>query len=183
LPAVLAPSFIGTALFFHHLTLAELKGWSAAWLTGSYWVYAVATVLATLAAGPLIDRITAMRVLPGFQLPLAVGLLVIWAFDDPIWVWPYLFFMGLTSGIGYTAITALWAEVYGLQHLGAIRSLAFAILVFATALGPAVMGGLMDGGITIETICFFFALYCLIASLLLGITLKSIARRSLSHTS
>jgi len=166
-----------------HLRHARLTDQRACHETGSYWIYAVATVLATLAAGPLIDRITAMRVLPGFQLPLAVGLLVIWAFDDPIWVWPYLFFMGLTSGIGYTAITALWAEVYGLQHLGAIRSLAFAILVFATALGPAVMGGLMDGGITIETICFFFALYCLIASLLLGITLKSIARRSLSHTS
>ena len=74
LPAVLAPSFVGTALFFHHLALAELKGWSAAWLTGSYWVYAVGTVLATLAAGPLIDRITAVRVLPGFLLPLAVGL-------------------------------------------------------------------------------------------------------------
>lgn len=178
LPAVLAPSFIGTALFFHHLTLAELKGWSAAWLTGSYWVYAVGTVLATLAAGPLIDRITAVRVLPGFQLPLAVGLLVIWAFDDPIWAWPYLFLLGLTSGIGFTAITALWAEVYGLGYLGAIRSLTAAISVFASALGPAVMGELMDDGVTIETICLLFALYCLIASLLLGFALKNMARRS-----
>jgi MFS family permease len=182
LPAVLAPSFIGTALFFHNLTLAELKGWTAAWLTGSYWVYAVGTVLATLAAGPLIDRITAVRVLPGFQLPLAVGLLIIWAFDDPIWAWPYLFLMGLTSGIGYTSIMALWAEVYGLRHLGAIRSLAAAIAVFASALGPAVMGGLMDGGVTIETICLFFALYCLIASLLLRVVLRGMAQGSLPDT-
>ena len=179
LPAVLAPSFVGTALFFHHLTLAEIKGWSAAWLTGSYWVYAVGTVLATLTAGPLIDRITAVRVLPGFLLPLAVGLLIIWAFDDPVWAWPYLFLMGLTSGIAYTAITALWAEVYGLRHLGAIRSLTVAISVFASALGPAVMGRLMDGGVTVETICLFFALYCLIASLLLAVALKGMARRSL----
>jgi MFS family permease len=183
LPAVLAPSFVGTALFFHHLALAELKGWSAAWLTGSYWVYAVGAVLATLAAGPLIDRITAVRVLPGFLLPLAVGLIVIWAFDDPIWAWPYLFLMGLTSGIAYTAITALWAEVYGLRHLGAIRSLAVAISVFASALGPAVMGGLMDGGVAVETICLFFALYCLLASLLLGVALKGLARRSLPDLS
>jgi MFS family permease len=144
LPAVLAPSFVGTALFFHHLTLAEIKGWSAAWLTGSYWVYAVGTVLATLAAGPLIDRVTAVRVLPGFLLPLALGLLVIWAFDDPIWAWPYLFLMGLTSGVAYTAIIALWAEIYGLKHLGAIRSLAVAVSVFASALGPVAMGGLLD---------------------------------------
>jgi MFS family permease len=179
LPAVLAPSFIGTALFFHHLTLAEIKDWSAAWLTGSYWVYALGSVLATLAAGPLIDRVTALRVLPGFLLPLAVGLLVIWAFDDPLWVWPYLFLIGLTSGVAYTAVTALWAEVYGLRHLGAIRSLAVALSVFASALGPAVMGALMDGGVSVETICLFFALYCLMASLLLLVGLKSMARRPL----
>ena len=183
LPAVLAPSFVGTALFFHHLALAELKGWSAAWLTGSYWVYALGTVLATLAAGPLIDRISAVRVLPGFLLPLAGGLLVIWAFDDPIWAWPYLFLMGLTSGIAFTAITALWAEAYGLDHLGAIRSLAAAISVFASALGPAVMGGLMDGGVSVEAICLGFAFYCLIASLLLVVGLRSLARRSLPGTS
>jgi len=183
LPAVLAPSFVGTALFFHHLTLAEIKGWSTAWLTGSYWVYAVGTVLATLAAGPLIDRITAVRVLPGFLLPLAAGLLVIWAFDDPIWAWPYLFLMGLTSGIAYTAIIALWAEIYGLEHLGAIRSLAVAISVFATALGPVVMGGLMDSGVSVEAICLYFALYCLVASVLLVLGLKGMARRSLPGSS
>ncbi len=176
LPAVLAPSFVGTALFFHHLTLAEIKGWSAAWLTGSYWVYAVGSVLATLAAGPLIDRVTAVRVLPGFLLPLAAGLLVIWAFDDPIWAWPYLFLTGLTSGIAYTAIIALWAEIYGLKHLGAIRSLAVAASVFASALGPVAMGGLLDGGVSVETICLVFALYCLLASLFLVAGLKGMAR-------
>lgn len=177
LPAVVAPSFIVTALFFHHLTLAELKGWSAAWLTGSYWVYALGSVLATLAAGPLIDRLTAVRVLPGFLLPLAAGLLVLWAFDDPIWAWPYLFLVGLTSGVTFTAVIVLWAEIYGVAHLGAIRSLAVAISVFATALGPVAMGGLMDAGVAVETICLLFALYCGAASVLLVAGLRRVARR------
>lgn len=182
LPAVIAPSFIVTALFFHHLTLAELKGWSAAWLAGSYWVYALGSVLATLAAGPLIDHLTAVRVLPGFLLPLAAGLLILWEFSDPIWAWPYLFFVGLTSGVTFTAIIALWAEVYGLKHIGAIRSLAVSISVFASALGPVVMGALMDGGVSVETICLLFALYCLSASLLLVIGLRSIVRRRQAST-
>jgi len=177
LPAVVAPSFIVTALFFHHLTLAELKGWSAAWLTGSYWVYALGSVLATLAAGPLIDRLTAVRVLPSFLLPLAAGLLVLWAFDDPIWAWPYLFLVGLTSGVTFTAVIVLWAEIYGVAHLGAIRSLAVAISVFATALGPVAMGGLMDAGVAVETICLLFALYCGAASVLLVAGLRRVARR------
>ena len=121
-PAVMAPSFIGTALFFHHLALAEAKGWSAAWITGSYWVYAAGSITASLSAGPLIDRITAVRVVPFFLVPMALALLIIWAFHAPFWAWPYLFLLGINVGIAYTGLTALWAEIYGVRHIGGIRS-------------------------------------------------------------
>jgi MFS family permease len=160
LPAVLAPPFISTALFFHHLVLADVKGWSAAWITGNYWVFALGTVLALLAAGPLIDRISAVRVLPGFLLPMTVGLLIVWGFDEAIWALPYLFLLGLTSGIAFAALTALWAEIYGVQNLGAIRSLVVSLTVFSTALGPLVMGAMLDAGISVESISGLFALYC-----------------------
>jgi predicted MFS family arabinose efflux permease len=166
LPAVLAPSFISTALFFHHLELAEVKGWSAAWITGNYWVYALGTVFASLAAGPLIDRITAVRVLPGFLAPMALGLLILWGFDGALWALPYLFLLGLTSGIAFTALTALWAEIYGVRHLGAIRSLVASLSVLASALGPLAMGAMMDAGVSIEAICGIFALYCIAATAL-----------------
>ncbi|MDH3920018.1 MAG: MFS transporter, partial [Rhodospirillales bacterium] len=115
-------------------------------------------------AGPLIDRITAARVLPGFLLPLGLGLLLVWAFDDALWALPYLFLLGLTSGITYTAATAFWAEVYGVRHLGAIRSLVVSLSVFASALGPLAMGALMDAGVSVEAVCALFALYCVFAT-------------------
>jgi len=174
LPAALAPSFIITALFFHHLELAALKGWSAAWITGNYWVFALGTVLASLAAGPLIDRITAVRVLPGFLAPMALGLLVIWGFEQPVWALPYLFLLGLTSGIAFTALTALWAEIYGVRHLGAIRSLVISLSVLSSALGPLAMGALMDAGVSVETICGLFALYCVGATVLQTIGLRGL---------
>lgn len=171
LPAALAPSFISTALFFHHLELAAVKGWSATWITGNYWVYALGAVLASLVAGPMIDRITAVRVLPGFLAPMALGLLVIWGFERVIWALPYLFLLGLTGGIAFTALTALWAEIYGVRHLGAIRSLVASLSVLSSALGPLVMGTLMDAGVSVEAICALFALYCVGATgmLLLGL--------------
>ena len=55
LPAVMAPSYISTGLFFHHLTLAEAKQWSGAWVTGNYWVYALCAISASLISGPLIE--------------------------------------------------------------------------------------------------------------------------------
>jgi MFS family permease len=172
LPAALAPSYIGTALFFHHLTFAELKGWDATWFTGSYWIYALGSIIAMLAAGPLIDRLTAVRVLPAYLLPLALGLGFVWAFDDAWWAWPYLFFLGVTSGVMYTGLTALWAEIYGVKYLGAIKSLFTAISVFASALGPVSMGVMMDQGFSIETICLVFVGYCLVSTWLLVISLR-----------
>ncbi len=174
LPAVLGPSFIGTALFFHNLELAAVKGWSAAWITGNYWVYALGTVFASLAAGPLIDRITAVRVLPAFLTPMTLGLLVLWGFERAIWVLPYLFLLGLTSGIAFTAVTALWAEIYGVRHLGAIRSLVVSLSVLSSALGPLAMGALMDAGFSVEVICGLFALYCVAATGLLMLGLRGL---------
>lgn len=172
LPAVLAPAFILTAVFFHHLEIAAVKGWSSAWMTGSYWIFSAGSIGAALAAGPLIDRITAARVLPAYLAPIALGLLLIWAFDNPYWVLPYLLLIGLTSGISHTAVTALWAEVYGTAHLGGIRALAISLIVFSSAIGPLVMGAMMDWGITVETICALMAVYCVGASALMMLALN-----------
>ena len=174
MPAVIAPSFIGTALFFHHLTLADAKGWSAIWITGSYWVYAVGSVAASLFFGPLIDRISAVKAVPLFLIPKIAALLIIWNFSNPYWAWPYLLLLGLNVGMMYTGITALWAELYGPKHLGSIRSFVVAITVLASALGPPCMGFLIDGNISVETICFIFASYCTGAAVLIKIGLANV---------
>ena len=172
LPAASAPSLIVTALFFHHLSLAELKGWDETWFTGSYWVYAFGSIFSTLAAGPLIDRLTAVRILPTFLLPMALALFLVWAFDSTWWAWAYLFLVGVTAGVSHTGLTALWAEIYGVKHLGAIKSLFTSISVFASALGPLTMGVMMDQGISIEIICAIFAFYCVVTSGLLVLALR-----------
>lgn len=176
LPALMAPSFVGTALFFHQLALAELKGWDAAWLTGSYWIYAIGTVLASLVAGPLIDRVTTVRLMPVLLLPMALGLLIVWGFDGRFWAWPYLLLIGLTSGLTNIAVAAVWAEVYGLRHLGSIRSLVTSLSVLSSSMGPLVMGAALDAGVSIETICLLFALLCVGATGLMLVGLSGYRR-------
>ena len=174
-PAVMAPSVIGTAMFFHHLALAEAKGWSAAWITGNYWGYAVGSLIAGLLAGPLIDKITAVRVIPMFLVPMIGALLIITAFDHPYWAWPYLFLLGVNVGINYTGLAALWAEIYGVRNIGAIRSLIVSFSVLASALGPLGMGVMMDFGISMEVIAAVFAGYCGAATVLMWLALRGIS--------
>jgi MFS family permease len=172
LPGLLCPSLVITAMFFHHLNVADLKGWSHQWVTGSYIVFAIFSTLTSLIAGALIDRFGAIRIVPIMLLPQAVGLLFIVFFDHPLAVLPYLALIGVTTGIGHTAVAALWAELYGVTHIGAIRSLAASLSVFGSALGPVTMGGLMDLGTSAEQVCLVFAFFCLIGTALITLAVS-----------
>jgi hypothetical protein len=92
-------------------------------------------------------------------------------FHHPWIAWPYLFLIGVSTAVAHTAVSAMWAEIYGVTHLGAIRSLATAISVLGSALGPVTLGGLMDLGVSIEAGCLLFAAYATIGTLLMGVAL------------
>jgi len=172
LPGVMAPGLILTAMFFHHLNLADAKGWSHAWITGSYVIYAVTTTVTSLFSGALVDRFGAARVVPIMLVPLTLALLVFWAFDSKWAAWPYLALAGINVGIAFTAVSAMWPEVYGVIHLGAIKSLTHALGVFASALGPVTMGALTDLGVPIADVCLIFAGYALFGTLLMKRALR-----------
>jgi MFS family permease len=173
LPAMIAPSMIGTALFFFPAEIAAAKSWSSLWLTGNYWMYSVVGVATTIYSGLLIDRFGARRVVPLFLLPLALALVVINLSDHHYMVWPYMLLMGISSGLYFTGLSALWAELYGPKHLGAIKSLTNAIMVFASALGPALVGSLLEWGVSFVAISLLLAAFCLVATALLAYALRT----------
>ncbi len=172
LPAMIAPSMIVTALFFFPDEIARNRNWSTLWVTGNYWMYSVSTMLVTFSSGVVIDRFSAKKVVPLFLLPLVIALMVLAGSADRWVIWPYMFFMGICSGLYFTGFSALWAELYGAKYLGAIKSLTNAIMVFASALGPALVGTLLDYGTGFALICYLLAGFCLFATVLLVIALS-----------
>ena len=173
LPAMIAPSMIMTAMFFFPAEIAKAKDWSDLWVTGNYWTYSIATVMTIILSGILVDRFTARRVVPPFLLPLAAGLAVLTVSDDHFLVWPYMLLMGISSGLYFTGLSALWAELYGPKYLGAIKSLTNAVMVFSSALGPALVGYLLTSGIAFEQICYLLAGGCLFATVMLFYALRT----------
>ncbi len=81
--------------------------------------------------------------------------------------------MGVTYGFSNTVSNALWPEVYGLRHLGAMRALTVAVGVFATAMGPGITGFLIDRGVSFPGQIVAMGLYCFAACFLLA----GVARR------
>ncbi|UEM01601.1 MFS transporter [Skermanella rosea] len=144
LPALLAPGFINTGVFFHQIALVESKGWPLSLFAASFALYAGTTIVTSLTVGPLIDRLGAVRLMPFYLLPLGTALLVLSSTADPLAAAGFMALAGITAGISAIIVAAVWAELYGTRHLGAIRSLSVSVTVLATALSPGLFGWLLD---------------------------------------
>jgi hypothetical protein len=64
----------------------------------------------------------------------------------------FMMLIGLTSGAAGTVVGSMWAEIYGVAHLGSIRAMATALGVLSTAGSPVMMGLVIDAGISMEAI-------------------------------
>ncbi len=173
LPGIVAPGFIVTGLFFHQVHLVEVKGWSLAWFAACFAAFAGAQLPAGLVAGPLVDRLGASRLLPLFLVPLTAGLAVLASSRHWLVAPAFMALAGLTSGLGGTIVGAMWAEVYGVRHLGAIRAMVTAIVVVGTAGSPVTMGWLIDAGVSMEAIAWLCCAYAAASTALIWVAMKS----------
>ena len=167
LPGILAPSFMITALFFHQVHIADVKGWALSDYVTVYPLYSGIAVVCNLFAGQTIDRYGSARLLPVLLLPMSVGLALYGSFQG-FWVaWIGLSVIAITQGCSHSVLGSIWAEYYGTNNLGAIRSLVIAFTVAASALGPGVTGWLIDVDIDIESQCIAMAVYLVVVSVFL----------------
>jgi MFS family permease len=161
---VLAPAFIGTAVFFHQVHIGEIKDWSRELIAGSIGLAALTTIVFGLLSGWLIDRFSARQLLPTFLLPLGIGNILLGWMDSPTAILIYMFLHGVSNGISNSLFGALWPEIYGTQHLGAVRSIVMAAMVIASALGPGATGWLIDAGVGLEQQLIWMGGYCLLTA-------------------
>ena len=143
---VVAPGFCATGLLFHQIHFAEVKGVALPlWISG-YGFYAATNILGTFAGGMLVDRYSAARVAPALVANMALAPLMLYFAAPGVMVYAYFVAFGLTQGMVYTSASPLWAELYGTRHLGGIKAIAQAMMVFSTALSPMLLGLMIDAG-------------------------------------
>ena len=169
IPGLLASPFIVTGVFFHQIHLIETKSWSLTFLASCYPFFALSVIGVTFGAGWIVDRFSTVHLLRFFMLPLALGLLLI-AITDKAFVAPlFMVLMGTTAGTATIVISSLWVELYGIEYIGSIRSMCFSMVVLSTSISPALMGFLLDIGVTLDIQFILFAVYIFFCSIGLGI--------------
>ena len=166
LPLILMPPFAVTGIFIHQGFILTQKHWNPELFALSFAIYGGVHWISSTVVGDLVDRFTAARLLRLMGLPFAVALGLSGLMDGD---WVALFMMAL-MGVGISmmgpVIGSLWAEVYGTRHLGSIRSLVTALSVLSTSVSPALLGYLIDAGMTADHLLLGLGTYGMVGSLL-----------------
>ncbi len=165
-PGLMSQPLMCTGFIFHQVHLVESKGWPLIGWAALFSIYAMVSVGTKLVTGFLIDRYGAIRMIPLVALPMGFGLIVLAYSSSLVGGGVFLVLTGITVGFQSTATAPFWSEMYGNQHLGAIKSLGAAAMVFCTALSPIVMGWQIDIGTGMDTLAIAGSVYIFLTSAL-----------------
>ncbi len=172
LPAVLAPGFLTTGIFINQVYIFESKEWSLLLLAQGFTFYAVFSVIALAVSGLLIDRFSAIKVLPFYLVPTMFSYLFViyidWSFTPIV----MMMFIAMTNGTSAVLLTSTWSEIYGTKYLGGIRSITVSLFVFSTAIAPVLFGYLIDHQFSMNQIFGLMLGYLIFANGLFLIKLK-----------
>ena len=171
---MLAMPWIATGVFVYQSFITTSKNWGPFVIAQSFMSYSVFSVLTLLISGILIDKFTSRKLLIFMNIPLFLSTFVIINFDAPITAFVFLGLIGISNGLANVLGSSTWAEIYGVKHIGSIKALTTALMVFSTAFGTALFGVLIDIGFSIEKIAIISAIYIFLSFVLLFFTRKKL---------
>jgi predicted MFS family arabinose efflux permease len=164
---MLAMPWIATGVFVYQSFITESKEWGVFVIAQSFMVYSILSVVTLLISGFLIDRFTSRKLLIFMNLPLMFSVIVLFYFNSTISAFVFLGLIGISNGFANVLGSSTWAEIYGVKHIGSIKALTTALMVFSTAFGTALFGLLIDKGFSIEDIALVSLVYMSISLILL----------------
>lgn len=163
LPGFLSFPLFSTSIFFFQDELLLSKGWDSGLFALSFPFFAVATLLATMFFGFAVDRIGGtLKLLPLTYVPFILGLVGLAYGEDQLWLPMMMVLFGVSAGGLSVASGTLWPELYGTRILGAVRSFVMSLMVFGTAITPAIVGFLYDAGVSVAASYMAFAVYMVV---------------------
>ena len=142
--AASTPSFITTALFFHHVSFLGTRMLDPGVAANVFAVLTPSLVLGMLGAGYVADQIPVRYVLVGVHAAVALAIMVGLFMLEPWHAGIYVALLGLGTGAWWSIIPVLWASYYGRRHLGAINSSSQTAKMVLAALAPLPVGFVLD---------------------------------------
>jgi MFS family permease len=127
---------VGTGLVFHQVALLGQHGllpWQA---LGLMTIQAGFATAMTFPIGYLTDRVPSRFILFGAMGLLAVATLLVLNLPVAWLAIVYALLLGAHGSIMRSTANVVWINYYGRAHQGAVRGVAWAMMIFGAALGP-----------------------------------------------
>ena len=164
---MLAMPWIATGVFVYQSFITESKDWGTFVIAQSFMVYSILSVVTLIVSGFLIDKFTSRKLLIFMNIPLMLSTLILIFFNTSMTAFIFLGLIGISNGLANVLGSSTWAEIYGVKHIGSIKALSTALMVFSTAFGTALFGLLIDQGFSIEQIALVSFVYISVSITLL----------------
>ncbi len=141
-----------TGIFIYQAQLTEDLGATATTYAFALTALGISRFPGALLGGRWIDELGVTTLAKLYLVPFAVALLAASLIGGNIAIWIIMLgagtALGMSSPIGDSLLVRLW----GREHLGQVRSLKSAFLVFSTGLAPAFLGFMIDAGVQFQSI-------------------------------
>ncbi|MDF1746024.1 MAG: MFS transporter [Gimesia sp.] len=136
LSVITTHSLVGTGLVFHQISLLGSHGVPHNWAIRMMSFQAICATVLMFPAGWITDRFPSRYILFFSMICLSLANLIILVLPA-VWVVVfYAFFLGLTGSIFRSTATVVWINYYGRMNQGAVRGVAWSMMILASALGP-----------------------------------------------
>ncbi|MDA1162056.1 MAG: MFS transporter [Planctomycetota bacterium] len=147
---------VGTGLIFHQVALLGRHGLTPTWAILMMTLQAGFATLLQFPIGWLTDKVPSRYILAAAMLVLATANVLV--INMPaIWLaGVYAFLLGLHGSVMRSTATVVWINYYGRAHQGAVRGVAWAVMIMASALGPLPLAVSIDQYGTYDPALFAF---------------------------
>ena len=127
---MLALPWIATGVFIYQSFIADSKLWDIYIIPKSFMIYSATSIITLISSGFLVDKYTSRKLIPLMNLPVLLGMLILYFFDHYFYALIFFGLLGVSNGLANVLGSSLWAEIYGVRYIGGIKALTTAMMVF-----------------------------------------------------
>ncbi len=155
-----------TGIFIYQAQMTQDLGATATTYALALTALGISRFPGALLGGRWIDELGVTTLAKLYLVPFALALLAATLIGGNAAVWIIMLgagtALGMSSPIGDSLLVRLW----GREHLGQVRSLKSAFLVFSTGVAPAFLGFMIDAGVRFQSILLGMLVFLIITWLL-----------------
>ncbi len=150
---------VNISCFYFQHELVAFKHWDFNWFINLFLLLSITTVISSFLSGFLIDRFTAIRILPFYLIPMFISCLIMLFFKSLIIAYIFIIGVGISNGMATIITSTALQECYQSTNPSSIQSLPIFLISSVSAFFPTIIGKFFDMNFSFNNIFQFLCIW------------------------